>query len=444
MIIWHKLHWQIIWWHKSITFYQDTIGSYITVIKLEWGTPCSVWQNSILLTFFSTWRSSLPSNHVSMSRLSSFFHFCAGGDAAILRRTPTDQQKYASIGATVFFTGVFAAIAGGFALHTVFKSMWVAIPFGLLWGMMIFNLDRYIVMSIKKKGSRWQELGMALPRVMLAVLIAFVIAKPLELKLFASEIGAELVLMEQEVYTEQESALKGRFVTDIQTIDAEVAAIEAQISQQQAVRDELHTAAIQEADGTGGSGLRNLGPIYKAKKADADRAQSELDALLAEKAPLLAQLQVDKDAVQSKINTELTALDQGKLDGFAAQLDALGRLARKSTTIFWASLFITLLFIAIETAPLFVKLISQRSPYDYRLNQHEVLAATSHDAYVGKLQVLTDAELRYQKEVSRHEVLQSIGAEKEVINEVVKEELGRLREQAMGWQDYKSAGRRFS
>ena len=28
-----------------------------------------------------------------------------------------------------------------------------------------------------------------------------------------------------------------------------------------------------EADGTGGSQIRNMGPIYRAKKADADKAQ---------------------------------------------------------------------------------------------------------------------------------------------------------------------------
>ena len=83
-----------------------------------------------------------------MNGLNQFFHFCAGIDQSILKRTPTDQNKYAGIGATVFFTGIFAAIAGGFALFSVFKSVTIAILFGLLWGLMIFNLDRYIVMSI--------------------------------------------------------------------------------------------------------------------------------------------------------------------------------------------------------------------------------------------------------------------------------------------------------
>jgi len=150
-----------------------------------------------------------------MSYMTSFFHFCAGAEETILKRTPTDRNKYAGIGATIFFTGVFAAIAGGYAMHTVFDSKLVAVLFGLLWGLMIFNLDRYIVMSLKKKDSFLKEFGMATPRIFLAVLIAFVISKPLELKLFESEIAAELILKEQQVYKEQEELVKGRFAADL-------------------------------------------------------------------------------------------------------------------------------------------------------------------------------------------------------------------------------------
>jgi hypothetical protein len=68
-----------------------------------------------------------------MNGLTSFFLFCAGADKSILKRTPTDVNKYASIGATVFFTGIFAAIAGGFALFSVFKSVAISILFGVVW-----------------------------------------------------------------------------------------------------------------------------------------------------------------------------------------------------------------------------------------------------------------------------------------------------------------------
>jgi len=379
-----------------------------------------------------------------MGGLTSFFHFCAGANESILKRAPTDSSKYAGIGATIFFTGVFAAIAGGFALHTVFKSVLVAVPFGILWGLMIFNLDRYIVMSIKKTGHIWREIGMATPRILLAVLIAFVIAKPLELKLFESEIKAELVLMEQSKIKQQEDMLKLRYENDINTIKEDIAQLNREVEAKRNVRDELSLAAIQEADGTGGSGKRNLGPIYKAKKAEADQAQAELQSAMLSIAPLLENKQSELTAMTELRASDLLAMEATRLDGFAARLDALGRLGEKSTTILWASIFITLLFMAIETAPLFVKLISSRSPYDYRLEKHESEVALMHHNYVGKLTALSQADLKYVKETERHASLEKINAEKELLVHTISTELDKVKEKQLTWKEYKGMKGYFS
>ena len=89
----------------------------------------------------------------------------------------SDKNKYMGIGATVFFTGVLAFFSSGYALYIVFESWWAAVEFGLVWGLMIFNLDRYIVLSMKSYGKWWRDLTVALPRVVLAVLLALVISK---------------------------------------------------------------------------------------------------------------------------------------------------------------------------------------------------------------------------------------------------------------------------
>jgi len=379
-----------------------------------------------------------------MNGLTSFFLFCAGADKSILKRTPTDVNKYASIGATVFFTGIFAAIAGGFALFSVFKSVIVAMLFGAVWGLMIFNLDRYIVMSIKKKDNKWQEFGMAFPRLILAVLIAFVIAKPLELKLFETEINSELVLMEQERFKEQEETLRTRFSPEIERMQTDIVSLNAQVEAKRVKRDQLNQLAIEEADGTGGSGQKNLGPIYKAKKKDADLAQQELNNTLAILTPEIEAKRAEIKKIEGMMNTDLTDMEKVKLDGFAARMDALGRLASKSSTILWASIFITLLFIAIETAPLFVKLISERSPYDYRLDQHETLVSNGHAVYVNKLNSATQNENQYLKETERCQTLEAIAAEKELIKKVVQTEIDILKEKPLTWQEYRKMGRKFT
>ena len=119
-----------------------------------------------------------------MNKVKEFFWFCSGATPSLLKKCPTENSKYTGIGATILFTGIFAALSGGYALYTVFDAYFPAILFGLLWGAMIFNLDRYIVSSIKKEGRPLKEFRTAIPRIILAVLLAFVIAKPLEMKMF--------------------------------------------------------------------------------------------------------------------------------------------------------------------------------------------------------------------------------------------------------------------
>ncbi len=181
------------------------------------------------------------------------------------------------IGATILFTGIFAALAGSYALYTVFDNPWIATILGIVWGLMIFNLDRYIVSSMRKEGNALQEIKTALPRIILAVLISIIIAKPLELKIFEKEIRSELVMMEQQTFAAQESEIKIRFQSDQEKLKNEIIALKNEIGEKTINRDALYQIAQQEADGTGGSKIRNAGPIYKIKKADADKVGQELD-----------------------------------------------------------------------------------------------------------------------------------------------------------------------
>src|SRR5688572_16203399 len=149
--------------------------------------------------------------YLHMQKVTSLFLQASGADLKILEQCPSEKSKYTGIGATIFFTGLFAAMAAAYALFTVFDSYWISIGLGILWGLMIFNLDRYIVSSMRKEARFSREFLTAFPRIVLALVISLVIAKPLELKIFAKEIEPELVVMEQQTYAKQEAESKSRF-----------------------------------------------------------------------------------------------------------------------------------------------------------------------------------------------------------------------------------------
>jgi hypothetical protein len=299
-----------------------------------------------------------------MRKITSFFWFCSGAEAEILEKCPSETAKYTGIGATVFFTGVFAFLSASYALFTVFDSFWAAAGFGLVWGLMIFNLDRFIVSSMRKEGRTGRELLMGTPRIVLAVLISVVIARPLELKIFEKEIAPELVVMEQEKYAAQENQLQRRFIPYQDTLRSQIALLKEEISTQTKKRDHLLRRAQEEADGTGGSRRRNLGPIYKVKKADADGAEEELGKVTDFNQTRIFELETLLAGSINAMNQQLAALERTRMNGPAARLEALDRITAESTAILWAHWFIVFLFIAVETAPVFVKLISPKGPYD--------------------------------------------------------------------------------
>ena len=366
-----------------------------------------------------------------MNTTKEFFIFCSGVDQSILAHVPSDENKYVGIGATIFFTGILAFISAGYALYTIFDSYLLSLFFGMFWGAMIFNLDRYIVSSMKARGGFFGKLMTALPRLAMAVLLALVISKPLELKIFEKEINAELIVMEQENYKTQEDRLQARFTGRLADTEREIESLQAEIDAKTSARDATAAAALAEADGSGGSGVRNMGPIYKAKKAAAERAQAELTATLTALQPQIDAKRAEVNGLRGSASAEVSKLDRGAYGGIASRIEALDRLGRESEAIAYASLFVTLLFVAIETAPIFTKLISPASPYDHLLHEHEHVYAMETKESVGTRAVDVKNRLRKHIEVSTHQTTADIAAKKAEIDADLERLQERLR--PMNW-----------
>ena len=110
--------------------------------------------------------------------LNEFLWTCAGVNKKILRQCPTEYAKYAGIGGTILFTALMAMLSGGYAFYTIFEHTLTACLFGVFWGLLIFNLDRFMVNTMYSDGkhtiSRDEFLG-GLPRLVLAIFLGVVI-----------------------------------------------------------------------------------------------------------------------------------------------------------------------------------------------------------------------------------------------------------------------------
>jgi hypothetical protein len=305
--------------------------------------------------------------------LKNFFWMCSGADPDLLNECPKSEQiKYAGIGGTVFFTAVMAFISGSYALYTVFDTVYPAIAFGIIWGLLIFNLDRFIVSTIKKRDTVWKELLQASPRIVLAIIIAIVISKPLEMKIFEKEINQVLLEQKNALTLQNQDQISQQFTPEIDRIQSEISALENTVDVKEKETNDLYSTYIAEAEGTAGTMKLGKGPVYAEKREKHDALLQELQVLKQENKTKISEKEVAILALRNKQDNQ-TAESQPIIDGFdglMARINALGELA-------WLpSFFILLLFLAIETAPVLAKVMAPKGAYDMKFDEQEDALAT--------------------------------------------------------------------
>lgn len=320
----------------------------------------------------------IPSNTVNhrMNWFQRFLMICSGGNIHLLRKTPSEWNKFAGIGGIVLFTAVFATLSAGYAMFTVFDNLWISVGFALLWGLMIFNLDRYIVSSIKKTGTWWNQILMAIPRLILAAFLGIIISKPLELKIFEKEVNKQLNTIIQRNKTQLQAEMNGRILQQSGPFETEKKQIQTKIADYQKAYDSAAVELEKEILGkqTGlTSGKVGFGSNAKRKAELKEQRRLDLENYQKQMTLRLDYLDKEISKVYSNIETERNKTEsiEDRFNGFAARLQALDELGKNSAIIAVAAAFIMGLFICLEISPVLVKLISSIGPYDYLLEKTE-------------------------------------------------------------------------
>ncbi len=323
-----------------------------------------------------------------------FFCWCSGARLYILKQCPSEFNKYYGIGVIVFLTGILAALSGGYAIHTVFNNLHISAAFGALWGFVIFSIDWYIVASLRKQNRKTKEFAMALPRFVLAVLIAFVVSMPLKLKLFEKEINQQILVNQQKSSVGYQQLLNEEF-GEIERLESENDKLRQEITDKESLRNKLFNSFVAEAEGLSPTQTPGKGPVYREKKAEYDKVDMELNAIresnkaiIAANAQRLSMLRQKRDEVvaTSKVVGQNS-------NGLLARLQAMSDLSSGSKSVMLASWFILLLFITIESAPIIVKLLSARGPYDDMLEAEEYIKQAEVRKRVVKAELTEDHQI---------------------------------------------------
>jgi hypothetical protein len=359
-----------------------------------------------------------PMSMSRLYRLQRFFWIASGTPIEIIEKYPTEHSKYTGIGATIFFTALFASLSGGYALFFVFSgnplgSLW-AVIFGVVWGLAIFNLDRYIVSSIKKTSKGLRQFYQASPRLVFAVLIAIVIARPLELKIFDKEIRARL---EEKYLAAEQARIAGVQDAFMQKYGMEAGQLERFRKEYDTLSndvDRLREELKREVFGTGScttSGVPGYGTYAKNKEEVVQAKQQRLEFLATQVTRLEEYLNSRKQAegVEGRMMlSEGMLAGKAATAGFADRNWALGELAHSdddaSRSSANAIAFITMLFITLECAPLIVKLMSDQGPSDVDVSETEsrIIAQLTNTAFMSKNRIIRQYRIMGSKIGGRH------------------------------------------
>jgi hypothetical protein len=327
-----------------------------------------------------------------MERIMKFLWKCGGADAQILQYAPySDHIKNAGIGGVVLATSVMATIAMGFAMHVIFggsSGNWgITIPVALIWGLIIFNLDRFIVSTVKGDGtekitgSEWISM---LPRLIMAIIIGLTISAPLETQIFQQEIKREWGLSMDQLALSKKYEIEQIEITHNSEINSKVTKLESDAKAQQLIVDKWSKAFEEEASGMRGG--RGIGPEAKAMKIQLDSATVKLNRIESERDSLRSIQKVNENLIKHKQDSVMALVKKEK-PGFLDQIMMLERLSSSGKTVpkfdpatnkivkgqqieiygsaFWPIWLVRLLFMIVEIAPVIFKFMIWKSSYDY-------------------------------------------------------------------------------
>ncbi|MBT7622914.1 MAG: DUF4407 domain-containing protein [Flavobacteriaceae bacterium] len=353
-------------------------------------------------------------DNVKPSRFTKFLWWCCGADSKILvKATNYDRVKYAGIGGIVFVCGALATLSGGLAFQAAFgsksygadkieinnaiteSSSFISeylpfladislfnvanILFALIWGLMIFNIDRFIVSSTGKGDGTdnitLKEFGQATPRLIIALIIAITMSKPLEIKVFESEINAELEKEQREYVAELNESTEAKFNEEYKKLEEKRKPLDLRKTEIGKTLEERRLEIVElrdelqfEIQGRTRSGVSGFGPAARQIEANIATAETELEFLRASLTEEQATIDKELFDVKTQFNSFDSRRAKERLDNekMAKGLDGLlKRIEIGDEVAGIIAYFLMLLLICIEVGPIFFKLMMNKGPYDY-------------------------------------------------------------------------------
>jgi hypothetical protein len=207
-------------------------------------------------------------------------------------------------------------------MYTVFEDELISVGFGILWGLMIFNLDRYIVSSIKKQ-ELFESIFYGSSAFILATFLGIVISKPLELKILKKKLINNSIPLSKEIKRASKT-MNGRIMQQSGPYAEEKAQIQKQIAAKQTSFDSANVELEKEILGTKTgltSGKVGFGSNAKRKSELKEQRRKDLEDYQKQIEPRLKYLDEQISGVYKNLQTEQKILNKQRINLMVLQQD---------------------------------------------------------------------------------------------------------------------------
>lgn len=301
------------------------------------------------------------------------FLFAAGAEPSwILNRS--ERSRLISQGALVWLIALIGGSAMVLFCSTIFDGYrhWF-IGVGVVWGLIVFFIDRWITGYIdfgpmesgESEQGKKSKVGMFVTRFVLAVVIGIFIAEPIIMAVFDDRIQVKL----DEIHSDKVAALNvsvpARFADEtIRIRDARKASLDALIlarEQERIARESFE----KEATGTGGTGVRGEGPDTQREReaygAAQLRTREAADALAAaEETYKVASAELDQD-VKDEIAAQTATINNSR--DLLDREEALRKVISEHGWLAFVRWYLTAVLVLIDLMPLLLKYASGKTLY---------------------------------------------------------------------------------
>lgn len=278
-----------------------------------------------------------------VSYLTRFLWFVAGADIEMLSLCPLDYKKYEAIGMTILMTSLVGFAAGSSAAWYFTEDALWTLVFGLFWSLLIFSIDRSLVVTLKK--DPYKKSYYVLPLVFrgfLAILVAGIMSIPLELLVFNGFIQNDIEnyksdLLKQQhqdsfdaqqaaEYDSKSKSLDQLLKSESNKKDDIITSINDKRSERQREVNMLNhpnTTTYNNAQASANGLQRQLNELYSLPNSDYRR--NRIPGLRSQISHQRSVMASERNAWNSKVNARIS-----ELDNEIAQLSDALRVAKEN------------------------------------------------------------------------------------------------------------------